>query len=102
MFDFVKSLSSDGTTQKIYEDRASILRNTFRPSNGIMDCTYNIHRLLEKLLSDSFSYNVKHQCATCEWIDQKSTCIIEINTNPLYNYAMRGLQQVLDQKIEKV
>lgn len=77
IFNFIELLSLDGISQKIYQNRTLILKNTLQPQNMIMDCVYSIQWLIENLLMpNTVSYNVKYRCATCEWIYKETTCII--------------------------
>lgn len=44
--DFIKIISTFGTLQKVYKERALILNKIFRPTGGTMDCVCNVsHKL---------------------------------------------------------
>ncbi|KYN12953.1 hypothetical protein ALC57_14865 [Trachymyrmex cornetzi] len=43
---------------------------------------------------------ILQKCSTCEWTNEECIPIIEINTQPIYEHGMRGLQRALDEKIK--
>lgn len=57
--DFIKMLSTFGTLQKVYKERAVILSKIFQPTGETMDCAYNVSQLIDKyFMQDSFSYSM--------------------------------------------
>lgn len=93
-------VSTVGTSQKVYKEKALILSSIFPPINSTIECTYNISQLAAKLLmQDALFYEMVKQCLTYEWMHQEKITIIEINTKPMYKNGMRGLEKALDEKI---
>lgn len=81
-------VSTHGTSQKVYKERALILNTIFVSVIITIDCMYNVNQLVTKLLmQDTLSYEIFQQCSTCEWINQEKITIVKINTNPIYQYG---------------
>lgn len=66
-----------------------------------MACECNVSELIAKhLMQNTFSYKMLQQCSTCEWTNQETAAAIEINTKPMYEHGIHGLQEAVDQKIK--
>lgn len=103
ILNFITTVSMYGTQQKVYKERALILAKIFQPTSGAINCACNINNLIDKnLIKNEISYSILRRCSICEWHHQKDTIVIEINTQPIYEHGMRGLQEALDQKITTI
>jgi len=51
--DFIQMISTFGTLQKVYKEKALILNKIFRSTGRTMDCSYNVSELIEKLMENT-------------------------------------------------
>lgn len=103
ILNFITTVSTYGTQQKVYKERALILSKIFQPTSGAINCACNINNLINNnLMKNVISYSIIKRCSICEWQHQQDTIVTEINTQPIYEYGMRGLQEALDQKITTI
>lgn len=102
ILDFIKMVPMHGASKKIYKERAIILTKIFQSANGSLNCASNISELIRSLMQNIPSYNITKQCSVCNWEHQQTFIITEINTQPIYQCGMRGLQEVLNQIVNSV
>lgn len=97
---FIRMISTLGTIQKVYKQRALILNNIFQQKSGTIDCACNIHQLISKhLMQDTLSYELYKRCSICDWSYKENIVVTEINIKPIYENGIRNLQECLVQKV---
>jgi len=58
--DFIQMISTFGTLQKVYKEKALILNKIFRSTGRTMDCSYNVSELIEKLMENPRTHARTH------------------------------------------
>jgi len=58
--DFIQMISTFGTLQKVYKEKALILNKIFRLTGRTMDCSYNVSELIEKLMENPRTHARTH------------------------------------------
>lgn len=99
LFHFVKELLTNGLSVKIYKKRGLILNKFFAPVCGTMDCNYNISNLVAKhLLKDEFSCKIHFNCLTCQYTENYTFPVLDINVKPFYIDNMSALERAINEQ----
>ncbi|CAH0719089.1 unnamed protein product, partial [Brenthis ino] len=99
--DFVEALSKSGVSSKLYNERCVILKHTSEIKNGVLDCEINVATLIElHILPNTPSLEIKINCNDCQYEKISIIPVLELNPDPIFKEAMRGLQEAVCKSVE--
>lgn len=101
LHNFVETLSKSGVSSKLYNERGEILKHTKDIKNEVLDCEINVGTLIEShILPNTPSLEIKINCSDCQVEKIITIPVLDLNPDPIFKEAMRGLQETVTQSAD--